>query len=156
MRSFLISLVVVLVFVAGSAFAGSPREIELKDGSIITGEVISLSNGIYTIRSDSLGTVKIEESKISVMRSKSSSQSSGVAQGKGDEITSLRNKMMSDQEIMNLIQSLQNNPEFKKILEDPDVMKAVNEADIPALMANPKFINLLNNPTVQEIQKKVK
>jgi hypothetical protein len=35
-------------------------------------------------------------------------------------------------------------------------MKAVSEGDIPALMANPKFTKLLNNPTVQDIQKKVK
>jgi hypothetical protein len=64
--------------------------------------------------------------------------------------------MMNDQEIMGLIQSLQNDPEFKKVLEDPDIMKAVSAGDIPALMANPNFTKLLNNSTVQDIQKKVK
>jgi hypothetical protein len=150
MRQFIICFAVVLILVARSAFAGGLREIELRDGSIITGDVISLSNGIYTIKSESLGTVKIEESKVNVIRQKSSSQ------GAGDEARSLQNKMMNDQEVMSLIQSLQNDPEFKKILEDPDVLKAVNAGDIPALMANPKFIKLLNNSTVQEIQKKVK
>ena len=69
---------------------------------------------------------------------------------------SLQNKMMNDQGIMGMIQSLQNDPEFRKILEDPDILKAVNAGDVPALMANPKFTRLLNNSTVQEIQKKVK
>jgi len=150
MRLFMICFAIVIILVARSVFAGGLREIELRDGSSITGEVVSLNNGIYTIKSESLGTVKIEESKVSVIRQKSSTQ------GAGGEARSLQNKMMNDEEIMSLIQSLQNDPEFKKILEDPDVLKAVNAGDIPALMANPKITKLLNNRTVQEIQKKVK
>jgi hypothetical protein len=149
MRQFMLCFAVVIILVARSAFAGGPREIELRDGSIITGEVVSLNNGIYTIKSGTLGTVKVEESQVNVIRQKSS-------QGAGGEARSLQNKMMNDQDIMSLIQSLQNDPEFKKILEDPDVLKAVNAGDISALMANPKFTKLLNNSTVQEIQKKVK
>jgi exopolysaccharide biosynthesis protein len=152
MRQFMIYFALVVILLARSSFAGGPREIELRDGSIITGDVVSLSNGIYTIRSESLGTVKIEESKVNVIRQRSSTSS----QGASGEAKSLQNKMMNDQEIMGMIQSLQNDPEFKKILEDPDVLKAVNAGDIPALMANPKFTRLLNNSTVQEIQKKVK
>jgi hypothetical protein len=149
MRQFMICLAIVLILVARSAFAGELREIELRDGSSITGDVVSLSNGIYTIKSESLGTIKIEESKVNAIRKKSSSQGGG-------EATSLQNKMMSDQEIMGMIQSLQNDPEFKKIMKDPEIMKAVSEGDIPTLMANPKFTRLLNNSTVQKIQKKVK
>jgi hypothetical protein len=148
MRQFMICFAILLVVVVRSAFAGTIREVELKDGSVITGDVVSLSNGIYTIKSESLGTVKIEESKVNVIRPRSSSQ--------GGEAKSLQDKMMSDREVMSLIQSLQNDPEFKKVLEDPDILKAVNAGDIAALMANPKFTKLLNNSTVQEIQKKVK
>ncbi len=149
MKQFLFCFVIVLGLAARQVSAGEMREIELRDGSSITGEVVSLSKGIYTIKSESLGTVKIEESKVNVIRQKSSAQGSGEAR-------SLQDKMMNDQEIMSLIQSLQNDPEFKKVLEDPDILKAVNAGDIPALMANPKFTNLLNNSTVQKIQKKVK
>jgi hypothetical protein len=156
MRLFMICLAIVVNLVARGALAGGAREIELRDGSIFTGDVVSLNNGIYTIKSDSLGTVKIEESKVSVIRPKSSSHGNEAAQNAGGEVRTLQNKMMDDQEIMGLIQSLQNDPEFKKLLEDPDVMKAVSEGDIPSLMANPKFTKLLNNPTVQDIQKKVK
>jgi hypothetical protein len=62
--------------------------------------------------------------------------------------------MMSDMEIVGLIQSLQNDSDFKKALEDPEVMKPVNEGDIPSLTSNPKFIKLLNNATVKDIQQK--
>ena len=57
---------------------------------------------------------------------------------------------------MSLIQSLQSDPAFQKMLEDPEIMKAVNAGDVAALMARPDFMNLLNNATVREIQKKVK
>ena len=157
MRQFLFCFVVALSLIAGPARAGEVREIELKDGSIITGEVVSLNNGIYTIKSGTLGTLKVEESKVNVIRPKSPPRGPGAAQNNtGIEATSLQHKLMSDQEIMSMILSLQNDPDFKKLLEDPEVMKAVSEGDVAALTANPKFMKLLGNPTVQEIQKKVK
>ena len=157
MRHFLFFFMVALSLIAGSALAGEVREIELKDGSIITGEVVSLNNGIYTIKSGTLGTLKVEESKVNVIRPISPPRGPGAAQNNtSSEATSLQHKLMSDQEIMGMIQSLQNDPDFKKLLEDPEVMKAVSEGDVAALTANPKFMKLLGNPTVQEIQKKVK
>jgi len=157
MRQFLICFVVALSLVGGPARAGELREIELKDGSIITGEVVSLNNGIYTIKSGTLGTLKVEESKVRVIRPRSLSQGPGAAQNNtNSDMQTLQNRMMSDQEIMGLIQSLQNDPDFKKLLEDPEIMKAVSTCDVTALTANPKFMKLLGNPAVQEIQKKVK
>ena len=38
---------------------------------------------------------------------------------------------MNDKEIMGMIQSLQNDPEFQKVLEDPEMMKAVNRETSP-------------------------
>ncbi len=157
MKNFLICFVVVLSLVAGAAQAGELREIELQDGSIITGQVVSLKNGIYTIKSDTLGTLNVEESRVKIIRPKSPPQLPGIAQhNTGSEVTSLQHKMISDQEIMCLVQSLQNDPEFMKLLEDPEVLKAVNAGDMAALAANPKIMKLLENPTIQEIQKKVK
>jgi hypothetical protein len=34
-------------------------------------------------------------------------------------------------------------------------MKAVNSGDINALLSNPKFMKLLENPTIQDIRKRV-
>ena len=157
MRRFLICFVVALSLVAVNARAGELRDIELKDGSIITGQVVSLNNGIFTIKSDTLGTLKVEESKVKAIRPRSPSQGPGAVQNNTrSDVQSLQHRMMCDQEIMGLIHSLQNDPEFKKLLEDPEIMNAVSAGDIAALTANPKFMKLLNNPAVQEIQKKVK
>lgn len=159
MKRFTFCLTVVLLFMAGNALAETLRKIELDDGSVISGEIVSANGGIYTIRSNSLGTIKIEESKIRLIRMKPSSESAASSQGystSAAQVKAIQEKMLSDQEIMALIPTLQNDPEFKKILADPEIMKAVNAGDIDALTANPKFMNLLNNPTVQKIEQKVK
>jgi len=141
-------LVLLLILSSRVASAGEMRAIELTDGSIITGEITSLHNGIFTIKSGSLGTIKIEESKIRTIKMTSAPDTI--------EITTLQRKMLSDTEIMTLIQSLQNDPDFKKILEDPQIMKAVREGDIATLQTNTTFMKLMTNATVQDIEKKIK
>ena len=159
MKAFTMACFFCLMLFAAGAGAGELKVIELKDGSTITGEVISLSGGIYMIKSDSLGMIKLEESKIRVIRSKAPASSAApgdAVSASSGEVRSLQEKMMSDKEVMSMIQSLQDDAAFKKLLEDPETMKAVQTGDVAALMANPQFLKLLNNPTVQDIQKKVK
>jgi hypothetical protein len=158
MKSRMIVTVLALGLLLTSLHAGEIKEIILKDGSVITGDVVSLNNGIYTIKSDILGIIKLEESKVRAIQEPSASgalnaSSSGPATG---DVNALQQKMMNDKEVMNLVQSLQNDPEFKTLLEDPKIMKAVNAGDVVTLTADPRFVKLLNNTTVQEIQRKVK
>ncbi len=44
---------------------------------------------------------------------------------------------------------------IQELLNDPAILNAVNSGDFTTLMSNPKFINILQNPTIQKIQKKV-
>ena len=162
MKRLILSLFLVSI-AAASASAGDIREVELTDGSVITGEVLSLTNGVYTVKSETLGTMKIGESKIRAIREKDhgaagSAQSgpTGSPASSNVPVKSLQDKMMNDGEIMDMIKSLQNDRDFQKILEDPEVMKAVNSGDIAALMANPGFMKLLDSKAVQDIQNKVK
>jgi len=158
MKLIMISTALALSLFLGTTQAGEIKEITLKDGSIITGEVVSLNNGIYTVKSEALGIIKFEESKVSAIQEIRSSGNTNASTNNSTagDVKTLQQKMMNDKEIMGLIQSLQNDPEFKKLMEDPAFMKAVNAGDVAALSADPRFVNLLNNSTVQEIQKKVK
>ena len=149
-RSFLLSLLMTGVLATGSA-AAEIKEVELIDGSVITGEVLSLSSGVYTIRTGSLGTLTIDDTKVRAIRPQSSSSPSPRA---GD-VKTLQDTMLSNTEVMGLITSLKDDPQFTKALEDPEVLNAVSSGDIASLMANPRFLELLHNPTVQEIQHKV-
>ena len=141
----------------GMAIGSSAAEmkvIELTDGSIITGEVLSMHGGVYTIMSGSLGTLTIDETKIRAIRPHGSSSSLGNA-GQPADIKTLQDKMLSNAEVMGMIESLKDDPRFMKVLEDPAIMNAVKTGDIASLMANPKFLELLSVPAVQDIQKKV-
>lgn len=152
---------IAMVMITAAAFAAEIKEIELSDGSVITGEVISLGNGVYTIRTEAMGTLAIEESKVRSIRQRgsaspsASSSSSGSSSGQSADITRLQQQIMSDDQVLDMLQSLQNDPEFMKIMEDPEIMKAVNSGDTAALMANPKFLRLMQNPSVKHIQQKL-
>ncbi len=141
----------------GAVSAGEMKTIELIDGSVLSGEVMSLTNGVYTIRTQSMGTLTVPDSKIRSIHARdaagtSSPPSTGNAAG---DIKPLMDKMMSNDEIMGMIQSLKDDPDFANILQDPEVMSAIQNGDTAALTANPKFMKIMNNSTVQHIQKKV-
>ena len=146
----------ILIFIFLTAFAtlvngAEIREIELTDGSVIAGEVVSLSGDVYTIRSATLGTIQIEESKVRTIRKKTAT---GVTGDLAGQIKSFQDKMLNNPEIMAMIQSLQNDPDFQAILQDPEIMKAVQNGDIVSLLGNPKFMKLLNKQATQEIKNK--
>jgi len=134
---------------AGELFAGEIREIELNDGSVLYGEVVSLKEGVYTLKMSSLGTVKIEDSKIRAIRIKTPTKTTK------EQIQAMQQLMLSDKEIINMLTSLNNDPDVQKILEDPAIMKAIKLGDLETLMSNPKFMKLLSNPTILDIKKKV-
>jgi len=150
----------ILMTISGNLFAGQFSEIELVDGGVIRGEIVSKSDGVYVVKSDSLGTLKVKESEIRVIRvvSTGATEKEIVSAPKGaaaSEIQSLQQSMMNNDEVMGLVMSLQKNPKMQELLKDPGFMKAVSAGDITTLMANPKFIELLNNPEIKEIRKKV-
>ena len=136
------------------------NEIELIDGGIILGEIVSQSDGNYIVRSSSLGTIKINESQIRVIRLKSGSSRekeimNTPGQSPSPNIQSLQKSMMNNKGIMSLVTTLQDDPEMQALLKDPDIMAAVQSGNIGALMSNPKFLKLLNNTKIKEIQEKV-
>ena len=149
MRHLFIGLFILLAFLVGHLWAGEQREFELDDGSVIFGEIVSLKDGVYTLASESLGTVKIEEKRIRTIRSKTSQVSPEIP------LEEMKQRMMNDDEIMSMILTLQNDPDFKEILEDPVIMNAIASGDISTLLSNPKFLKLLDNPTIKEIGEKV-
>jgi hypothetical protein len=160
-ESFSVISVVLLVGVLISAVsAGETGEVALIDGSVIRGEIISSKDGIYTLKSDTLGTVRIEESKIRTIRFKHPSIRSERAQDTMPataeaRVQALQQLLVGDQEILGMILSLLNDPEVQGILEDPTIIQAVTAGDIEALSSNPKFMRLLNNPAVQDITRKM-
>jgi hypothetical protein len=68
----------------------------------------------------------------------------------------LTDRMMNDTEIMAIIRGLQDDPDFKKILANPEIMQAVKDNDVATLMSKHEFMKLLDKASVQTIREKVK
>ena len=160
MRRLAISVLVIVGTLIGTATAGQFGEVELVDGSVICGEIISFDGGMYTLKSGTVGTVTVEASKIRTIRFKPPVKT-GVKQQKSGhtsadaQIHVLKQAMMGDQEIIRMILSLLDDPDVQEILQDPSITKAMNAGDIEALTSNPKFMKLLENPTIQDITGKM-
>ena len=148
MKQLIIGLLLFFGSLAGYASAGEVREIQLNDGSVIYGEILSLRNDVLTLKTETLGVVTLDASKIRTIRMKPETETAD------DQFQELRQSMMSDPEILNMIFSLQNDPEIQAILKDPELMKSLSSGDIGALISNPAIIKLLNNPKIQDIGKK--
>jgi hypothetical protein len=149
MRHLVLGLFFLSVVFLSLAFAGEKKVFELNDGSVITGELISLNNGTYTLKTESLGTIRIEASKIRAIRP---TETSGISE---NTVQALQEKMMGNEEVFAMILSLQNDPDFQAVFQDPDIMRAVGDGDIDALLSNPKFLKLLENPAIQNIEERI-
>ena len=160
MKSIIVCFFVLLAFLSGTAGTGESTEIQLIDGSVISGEIISFKEGVYTLRSNSLGTIIIDESQIRVIRMDSQGATAWEPLNASNEsidntIQSLQKTMSQNPQIMEMIQALQNDPEIKSLIQDEGIMGAVSAGDINSLMANPEFLKLLENSSIKQIQKEI-
>ena len=153
---FLWAAFIVLISIS-NGYAGEISIIELSDGSRITGEVISFDGSTWIIQSDSMGQLKIESSKVRSIQAQGTtgqnqtgSSSSGYQVGQED-IQAMQQSIMANQELLNMIMNLHDDPEIQAILKDPEIMRAVDSGDVSALMANPKFMLLLEKAEIQAI-----
>ena len=156
----LIFLTMLLAISICTVHAGEPAEVELVDGSVVYGEIVSLKNGVYTIDSDSMGSLKISKSKIRAIRFRSQGVNKDVRENsqktdKSSNIQDVQKSLLADEDIFKIILSLQDDPKVQEILKDPDLMNSVQTGDIQSLMSNPKFMELLNHPKFKAINMKV-
>lgn len=132
--------------------------IVLHDGSVIHGEVSRLQGGIYTIETDSLGTISVPKEDVRSIDLSNASQGQSSAPGSGAtppaapmNLEAIQMQLMQNTDMFSMIQALQNDPQVLAVLSDPEVMNAMASGDINTLMNHPKIIALTQNPKVREI-----
>jgi len=126
------------------------KVIELTDGSRIKGEIVSMQDERYTVRTEMLGTLVLNASQI-VSIGSPGSNSAAPASAPG-VLQSIQEKMTSNPSLMAEVLRLQSDPQMQALLSDPEVMRAVQSFDLDALASNPKVRALMNTPAVKEIQ----
>lgn len=151
------------IFLLGlSVTAYCGQRIELIDGNVIHANVISFMNGIYTLDAGSLGQIKIDASKIKTITMvkqnsipESNTQNLPDASSTQSETARLKDKIASNPEMMGLVAEMARDPQFQELVQDPAIAEALRTQNMNALMSNPKFMAILNDPKIQEIQNKV-
>jgi hypothetical protein len=157
-----IFLVCFMLMLISLADAGEKKRIELTDGSTVDGEIVSFSDGRYTVMSPSLGTLKIEDSKVRAIHK--ADETTGVPTNEvasldpatiQSNIQKMQPVITGNPEIMKAVSGLAARPDFQALLKDPEIMNAAKSMDIKTLMANEKFVKAINDPAVREIGRKV-
>lgn len=161
MKKIIVLLAIFFSIFSGLAFAEKLTRFELNDGDVFTGKVLGLEDGAYTVDVEGIGELLIDVPRIKKM-SLVDEENTPASAGPQAEVPSVEriqamaNKLMSDKETMEMIASLQSDPQFQAILTDPDILNAVKSGDHASLMKNEKFMQLKDNPTMQKIEEKAK
>lgn len=155
------TFILLLVSLAFSANAGAQQRILLIDGTEIVGEVISLKNGSYTIRSNTLGTLTISDRQVRQISGMTSGsqplsplESAKDAMNSG-QVQTIQQRLLGDGAMLQQIMALQSSKEMQAILSDPAIMSAIQNLDFETLKNNPKIIQLMKNQEVRAISQKV-
>ncbi len=154
-----------LFFLASCVYAYCAQEsrIELNDGSVINGQIVSYANGVYVLDTPAFGVIKVGGEKVARIESAGTpspitSVGSPVSSGtfNQSEINAYKQKWMSSPASAAAITSLASDSRIQALVEDPQVQAAIASGDIQSLMKNEKFMSIVNNPNVQESLKKLK
>lgn len=150
-----------LTLAGGPAVAAESR-IELRDGSVITGELIGVGGGSYRVQSSTLGEVSIPEAQVLAIRPAGTAapatppatapSGTGAAEAPpGLDLGSVRQQLMAQPQIMEAINRLQSDPEIQSILSDPELVRRIMAGDLEGVRSDPRFQKLLENPAIQAI-----
>ena len=146
-----------LLAVWATASAGT---VVLKDGTVIRGDVESLTDGVYTIETGSLGQVRVAKEQVRSINLTDGGANGGADAGAspgpslpaaGIDLQATKSRISSDPKLMALLLGLESDPDVMAVVADPEVVKEMAAGDYTALMNNPKIVALMNNPKMREL-----
>jgi len=72
------------------------------------------------------------------------------------QLPRIQERLISDEAVFLKIQALRDDPDIQAVLSDSALMEALRAGDLNAVISNPKFMRLIENPAIQEIMKEVR
>lgn len=159
-------LAICLTLALSPLHAADLSRVELTDGSVVIGEVLGMSGGVYSVRTANLGTLNIASSRIRAIRQSDAATAdateslTGAGPGiglanpsvdYGAEVDSLQRQMVGNADMMQMIVGLQNDPALQRAMADPELMGLISSGNIDALREHPSFIELMNHPGIRAI-----
>ncbi len=157
------------LFVFPSAQA-EQKNITLKDGSMIVGELISFQGGVYTVQTANLGRLQLQEADVVAMvnqgahvgnRHRDDDDGDNDHQDRGNhgnytnQVNAIQNQIASNPQLMNSIVALAEDPEIAAIVSDPALLSKLNGVlsgqNMDAAAQDPAIQRLMANPKIQAI-----
>ncbi len=149
-----IGLALLITCASRCLFAAPLQQIVLQDGSQVNAEVMSLNNGIYTLKSPALGQFTVGAGQIQTIQNIRST----MPQAKAPEQTrapvnmeQIQSSLLANGDTINIIMALQNDPTVKAILADREIMAAIQRGDYDSLAKNSKIKKLMNKAEIKQI-----
>ena len=152
-----IGIILVLWIASYASHAGVRSQVQLLDGTLIQAEIISFSKGIYKLRSKSLGVLSIPEEKVQSIHSNQSEDIEPL-KNLGNEVSptnlkiqGLKSKLTSDPKTMEMLLDLGNDPSMIGVLNDKDLMRAIQQGNLSTVIKNPKIQKLMKSKAVGDV-----
>ena len=156
-----ILIVLFLFSLTVTASADSIKTISLKDGSIIKGKILELTNGKYKVETPNVGTLEIKDEDIvtittgdlppPIANTNTLAAPSAPLTGFQSQMQQFQNQLMANPSAMSGIMGLANDPSITSILSDPSISKDIMSYDPEKIQNNPKIQELMQNPKMQEL-----
>jgi hypothetical protein len=144
----------VVMAALSNADGAAAATLVLKDGTVVHGDIKTLQDGVYTVETESLGTLRVDELNVRTIdhgdERMMGSPTNGAASTQA-ELQAMQLQILQTPNLLSMIQSLKNDPEVQAILADPEIMNALTSGDYTALMNNPKIVALTSNSKVREV-----
>ncbi len=156
-------LLPILIFLSSSTvvFAQS-QVITLNDGSQVKGELVSVNDGTYTVRTSAMGDVKVKSTQIKSITTGSAAPadnnlipSFNANNPYKAKMQAVQNSVLADPALMQEIQTLTQDPQLAPLLADPALMQAATSQDPQAIAGNPKAQELMQNPKMRALIEKI-
>jgi hypothetical protein len=160
MRRMIVCALFWMAVTAVGVFSAEVSEIYLDDGSVLRAEIVSLRDGVYTLRSASMGEFTLDATRVSQVGSRQADQSAPDQSTRQPfsspadfqaKVASTQAAIMNDPEAMQAVMAMASDPEFKKFTEDPEAVAALKAGDTAALLKNPQFRAMMEDPKMQGI-----
>jgi hypothetical protein len=149
-----IGLALLITLASSCLFAAELQQIILQDGSQVNAEVLSLKNGVYTLKSPALGQITVNARKIRTIQTIRGTAPHAKTSEPTDapvNIEQIQSSLLANRGTVNIIMSLRDDPTVKAILGDRDIMAAIQQGDYTSLANNPKIKKLMSKAEIKQI-----
>jgi hypothetical protein len=142
------SILLFLLFALAAFHCHAASRIELVDGTVINGDLLSMANGRYVIQSATLGHIELPQSKI---RSIEPVAGNSAHSSEKPDFQAIQQQIVASPELMQLVTAMMSDPQIQAAINDPEFMRLILSGDVDALKSDPRILKLMANPSMQAI-----